>query len=165
MSDMTARFALPFILPGQAQKEAFHNEALARIDAALHSSVEGAPAATPPTAPIVGQGWIVGAGAEAEWSGKESQLAIWTSGGWRFVAPVPGMTAWDKAAGHWTHFDGAQWSGGILPVAGISINGQQVVGARQSPIVNPSGGTTIDAEARQAIAQITAALMSHGLIG
>mgnify|MGYP006199852597 CR=1 FL=1 len=33
MSDATARFALPFILPGQAQKELFHNEALTRLEA------------------------------------------------------------------------------------------------------------------------------------
>jgi hypothetical protein len=30
MADTTPRFALPFILPGQAQKELFHNEALAQ---------------------------------------------------------------------------------------------------------------------------------------
>jgi hypothetical protein len=40
-----------------------------------------------------------------------------------------------------------------------------VVGARQPPVPSPSGGTIIDAEARVAIAQISAALMSHGLIG
>lgn len=35
MSDATARFAFPLIAPGQAQKELFHNEALARVDALL----------------------------------------------------------------------------------------------------------------------------------
>lgn len=34
MTDTSARFALPLILPGQAQKEIFHNEALALLDAA-----------------------------------------------------------------------------------------------------------------------------------
>ena len=53
----------------------------------------------------------------------------------------------------------------LVPVSGIEVGGQQVVGARQSAILNPSGGTIIDAEARQVIGQITAALMSHGLIG
>ena len=32
MTERSTRFALPFILPGQAQKEAFHNEAVAAID-------------------------------------------------------------------------------------------------------------------------------------
>ena len=39
----TVRFALPLIAPGQAQKEAYHNEALAAIDAALHACVEDGP--------------------------------------------------------------------------------------------------------------------------
>ncbi|HLZ79899.1 MAG TPA: hypothetical protein VKQ09_11235 [Sphingomonas sp.] len=39
MSDATTRFALPLIAPGQAQKELFHNEALARVDALLQPSV------------------------------------------------------------------------------------------------------------------------------
>ena len=59
MADMTPRFALPFILPGQAQKELFHNEALVRIDLALHPAVEGAPAAAPPADPEEGRCWVV----------------------------------------------------------------------------------------------------------
>ena len=39
MSDATARLALPFIAPGQAQKELFHNEALTRIDALLQADL------------------------------------------------------------------------------------------------------------------------------
>ncbi|MET1113243.1 MAG: DUF2793 domain-containing protein, partial [Allosphingosinicella sp.] len=59
MADTTPRFALPFILPGQAQKELFHNEALVRIDLALHPAVEGPPASAPPPAPAAGECWIV----------------------------------------------------------------------------------------------------------
>jgi hypothetical protein len=43
MNDMTPRFGLPFILPGQAQKEHFHNEALLRVDAILSAAAEGGP--------------------------------------------------------------------------------------------------------------------------
>ena len=165
MSDETPRFELPFILPGQAQKELYHNEALARVDALLHSAVEGAPLGQPPVQPEEGQCWIVAAGAAEAWSGKDHRLAAWSGGGWRFIVPRPGMRLWNKAAGYWVHWDGVSWSSGELPVARLQVNGQQVVAGRQPPILSPSGGTTIDVEARLALGQVIATLMSHGLIG
>lgn len=164
MTETSARFALPFILPGQAQKELFHNEALTLIDAALHASVEAPPLATPPTEPEEGQCWIVAAGATGAWSGREDELACWTAGGWRFVAPPPGMLAWSADLGCWRHWTESGWSDGELPASSITIAGQQVVGPRLSDVPSPSGGTTIDAEARAAVDSIIATLKSHGLI-
>lgn len=164
MSEATARLSLPFILPGQAQKELYHNEALARIDVALHAAIEGPPLATPPADPVAGQGWIVAAGATGAWSGKDESLACWTEGGWRFVAPPAGMCVWNKAAGHRLHWTGSAWSRGELAVTSLMIGGLKVVGERQAAVPSPSGGTVIDEEARSAIAAITAALKSHGLI-
>lgn len=163
MSD-TARFQLPLILPGQAQKELFHNEALSLIDAALHPAVEGAPLADPPPNPQIGQSWIVAASSTGDWAGKDHQVAVWTEGGWRFVPPQSGMTAWMKSEACWAHWTGALWSLGEMPATGLFISGQRVVGERQPSIPSPSGGTTIDAEARTAIDAIIATLMSHGLI-
>jgi len=164
MTERSARFALSFILPGQAQKEAFHNEALAALDGLLHPVVEGAPLAAPPNQPQVGRCWIVAEGAEAAWAGRGNSLALWTSAGWRFLEPVPGMAAWDTAAGHWVHWTGSKWSDGTLPVAGIAVGGQQVVGSRGAAIASPSGGTTIDTEARETLDRIIVALKTHGLI-
>jgi len=164
MADTTPRFALPYILPGQAQKELFHNEALARLDLALNPAVEGAPASEPPAAPEEGECWIVAPSATGEWSGRDGMLAMWSEGGWRFVAPPPGTSAWNKAAGLPLLWDGAQWRDGALVCAGLVVNGAQVVGARQAGVPSPSGGTIIDEEARAAINALTAALMSHGLI-
>jgi len=164
MADTTPRFALPFILPGQAQKELFHNEALVRIDLALNPAVEGPPAAAPPPDPAVGQCWIVADDATAEWSGRDGLLAMWSEGGWRFVAPSPGTSAWNKAAGVPLLWDGLQWRDGELACAGLLVGGVQVVGERQPGVASPSGGTIIDAEARVAINALTAVLMSHGLI-
>ena len=65
----TARFALPLIAPGQAQKEVYHNEALAAIDAALHACVTEAPRADPPAEPDEGESWIVAADATGAWEG------------------------------------------------------------------------------------------------
>lgn len=164
MADTTPRFALPFILPGQAQKELFHNEALARIDLALHPAVEGPPAAGPPLSPSPGECWIVAPAAAGEWSGRDNMLAMWTEGGWRFVAPPPGTSAWNKAAAVPLLWDGDQWRTGDLAGTGLLVNGVRVVGPRQPAVASPSGGTIIDQEARVAINALTAALMSHGLI-
>jgi hypothetical protein len=164
MADTTPRFALPFILPGQAQKELFHNEALARIDLALHPAVEGAPLEAPPAGPAEGQCWIVAPPGSGDWEGREGLLAMWSEGGWRFLAPAPGLVAWNKAAGLPLLWDGSLWREGALVCAGLLVNGVQVVGARQAAVPSPSGGTIIDEEARTAINALTAALMSHGLI-
>lgn len=164
MADRTPRFALPYILPGQAQKELFHNEALARIDLALHPAVEGAPAAEAPAAPEEGQCWIVAAPGLGDWEGRDGLLAMWTEGGWRFVAPAPGTVAWNKEASLPLLWDGTQWGEGMLLCTGLAVNGVRVVGPRQAGVPSPSGGTIIDEEARAAITALTAALMSHGLI-
>jgi len=165
MADNTARFALPFILPGQAQKELYHNEALQLIDTLAHTCVEDDPLAVVPPEPEEGQCWIVGPGASGAWTGHEDELACWSTAGWRFIPPQIGMSAWNRATGYWIHFVEAGWSSGELPVSRLEVAGCQVVGERQQAIVSPSGGATIDAEARGAVSQIIAALMSHGLIG
>jgi hypothetical protein len=83
--------------------------------------------------------------------------------GWRFVAPVPGMAMWDKAAGLARRWTGAAWNDGAIAASALVIEGRQVVGPRQPEVASPSGGTTIDAEARAAIDVIIATLKSHGL--
>jgi hypothetical protein len=164
MADSTPRFELPFILPGQAQKELFHNEALARIDLALHPAVEGAPAGAPPPSPAPGECWIVGPDAAGDWSGRDDMLAMWTASGWRFLAPAPGTSAWNKASAVPLLWDGDQWLEGDLACTGLLVDGVRVVGPRQPGVASPSGGTIIDEEARAAIVALTAVLMSHGLI-
>jgi len=164
MSDSTPRFELPFILPGQAQKELFHNEALLRIDAALSAAAEGAPRPDPPANPAEGESWIVAQGASDAWSGKADQLACWTAGGWRFVPPAAGMTVWNKSSGVPMQWSGNGWSEGRLACAGLTVAGQSVVGERQPAVASPSGGTIIDQQARAAVSALIATLKSHGLI-
>lgn len=163
MTDTTPRFALPLLIPGQAQKELYHNESLLALDIALHAAVEGDPLADPPDSPARGSSWIVGTAATGNWTGEDGKLACWTDGGWRFVAPIAGMAVWNTSAGYWIRYDGTAWNDGALSVAVLTIGGQQVVGARQPAIASPSGGTTIDTEARAAIDALIATLISHGL--
>lgn len=164
MTDATPRLALPLLAAGQAQKELYHNEALATLDALVQpvAATFGDPA--PPAAPGVGQSWIVGTAPTGDWSGHPDAVASWTDGGWRFATPIEGMWVWVSAAGLWAHRAGGAWSLGTLPASALVIGGQQVVGARGGAIVAPAGGATVDGEARAAIAAVLAALRAHGLI-
>jgi hypothetical protein len=164
MTEASDRFSLPFILPGQAQKEAYHNEALARIDAALHACIEGDPTADIPFDPAVGESWVVAPGAAGAWAGKAQNLATWTASGWRFTAPVPGMTVWNIDAGYRIAWTGSAWTQGEWATSTLTIGGQQVVGPRLETILSPSGGTTIDTEARDSLDAVIVALRTHGLI-
>lgn len=164
MSDATARLALPFIAAGQAQKELFHNEALVRVDALLQASVEAVALDDPPASPADGQCWIVGATPSGAWDGQALALAAWSDGGWRFVAPRVGMTAWSIADGVSARFDGATWRLGEIAARRLMIGAAQVVGEQQSAVADPAGGAVVDIEARAAISAILTALRHHGLI-
>ena len=164
MTDTTDRFALPLLIAGQAQKEMFHNEALAALDIAVQASVVATGLDTPPAAPAAGQCWIVGAAPGGVWAGQAHALAGWTQGGWRFVVPTPGMAVWDAGGAQVVRFVAGQWIGGVVSGARVEIGGVQVVGARRAAIAAPVAGTIVDAEARGAIAAILATLAGHGLI-
>lgn len=159
----TARFALPLLHPGQAQKEMFHNEAVTRIDALLHPSVKGV-ANVAPTDAAAGDSWIVGPGAGGDWAGRDDSVVTWTDGGWRFVAPRAGMTVWSESLAQSVRYADGGWQAGVISGVRVEIGGVQVVGTRGDAIAAPSGGVTVDSEARAAIGALLAALRAHGLI-
>tara|TARA_B100001057_G_C22835037_1_gene944896 strand:+ start:765 stop:1223 length:459 start_codon:yes stop_codon:yes gene_type:complete len=139
----TPRHALPNLFAAQAQKEFTVNEAFALIDALLHIAAEGE-ASEPPASPADGECWIVGAEPSGEWSGQAGAIACRQGGTWLFLMPSEGLTLFDKAAGCTVRFaDG--WH-------------------RATPVALPDGGSTIDAEARTAIADIVGALESLGIL-
>ena len=158
------RHNLPFISPGQAQKELFHNEALQMLDALVAAAVEEPPRLSPPASPVPGACYIVAGGATGDWQGRDLHIAAFTAAGWRYVAPTEGMSAFIKSSATTAVFIGGAWEVGSVRGAKLLVDGQQVVGARTSAIGNPSGGSTIDAEARAAIIGVLAALRQHGLI-
>ncbi|APL94460.1 hypothetical protein Sj15T_04010 [Sphingobium sp. TA15] len=162
--DSTLRWALPQLFAGQAQKELFHNEALARIDMLLHGAVESADQDEPPASPAVGACWIVAAGAGGAWEGQDGALACWTEGGWRFAAPREGLSLWVADRGHAMRHDGAHWEDCAVRADGFYVGGERVVGAAAAAIADPAGGATVDMEARSALAAILGALRTHGLI-
>ena len=162
---VSARFALPLLHAGQAQKEMFHNEAVVRIDALLHPAVVAVGIDTPPPDPEPGQAWIVGDAATGEWAGRADQIASWTEGGWRFAAPRDGMELWVEGLAQPARYRaGAGWQAGVIVASRIEIDGVQVVGGQAAAIATPAGGATVDDQARAAIAAILDALRAHGLI-
>lgn len=143
--ETSARFDLPFLAAGQAQKEVTHNEALALIDLALCPVVEAVGINVPPSAPAPGQAWIVGTVPTASWLGAADSLAGWTSGGWRFVALPFGASVTVRASGLKWRRNSSGWQ--IAP-----------------SLSAPTGGTVVDVECRAALSAIVAALASQGLV-
>ena len=118
--DETARFALPQLAPGQAQKEWAHNEALQRIDLMLCPAIDGAAMTTPPGSPVAGACYLVGTGATGAWAGRDAMLAGFTEGGWRFIAPIEGMRMLDRVSGQLVVRRGGAWEAGISRAAALS---------------------------------------------
>ncbi|MBA4048265.1 MAG: hypothetical protein C0476_06965 [Sphingomonas sp.] len=164
IDDATARLALPLLQPGQAQKEMFHNEALARLDLAVQPVVADVGRNAPPDTPTLGGCWIVGSAPSDAWAGHAGALAGWTSGGWRFIAPHEGMQAWSLADDQPIRYDGGAWRIGALRGGALVIGGAQVVAAQQPPIASPADGAVIDTQARATLDLILNAMRAHGLV-
>ena len=143
-SETSPRFGLPMLFAGQSQKEITVNEALLSADLLLHPAIEGS-ATTAPTSPMAGQCWIVGSGATGSFAGQADKIAAWCEGGWRFITPREGLRAYDISSSAHRIYAGGAWHLVTAPAA-------------------PSGGSTIDAQARTAIAAIIAALRTGGII-
>lgn len=162
--DATPRYGFPYLYAGQAQKEVYHNEALTLVDALVQAQAVSAALATPPSAPEDGACWIVADSPSGAWTGQAGKLACWTGGGWRFVTPKSGIRVWVDDEGLDYFHDGSEWIPGALRPDGLYISEVRVVGDREAAIAAPTGGSTVDGEARTAILAILNALKNHGLI-
>lgn len=139
----TPRFALPFLIAGQAQKEFYVNEGFARIDAIVQAVVQGT-AGAPPASPARGDCWIVGNAATGAWAGRSGNLASWDGGQWTFQPPFDGLRAHDLALGRMRTYAGG-WDAAVTPAL-------------------PSGGSVIDSQARSAIFAIVELLRAHRIV-
>ena len=160
----TARWGLPLLAAGQAQKEMTVNEGLARLDLLAQADVVAVGLDTPPDAPAEGQAWIVGGAPTGRWTGQAHALAGWTAGGWRFLAPREGLAVWSAADGCFANYAAGAWRLGRLSGARLEIDGVQVVGGQVAAISGPVGGAVTDVEARAALTAVLQALRAHGLI-
>jgi len=109
-------------------------------------AVEEPPLAAPPSSPELGSCYIVAANPSGAWTGNAECLAAFTSGGWRFVAPVDGLNVYVRSTETQAIYREGGWE------------------LSEGAVESPSGGATVDAEARLVIDQILGALRQHGLI-
>jgi hypothetical protein len=128
---------------GQSQKEFAVNEAHALTDALLHCAIEGE-AGHPPEAPSDGECWLVSSPAAGEWAGHEGSIACRQAGLWLFIIPRDGMRIFNRSAAQDMRYCGG-WHAPVTPAS-------------------PSGGTTIDAEARAAIDALIETMQTAGFI-
>ncbi|WEK45627.1 MAG: DUF2793 domain-containing protein [Candidatus Andeanibacterium colombiense] len=140
----TPRLALPLLFAGQTQKEYTVNEAIARIDAVLHPAIEGE-AGGPPASPAEGECWLVGDSPSGAWAGHAGELACFSLGTWLFVEPCDGIRVLNRLTGQLRLRRYGGWASAGTPTA-------------------PSGGTTVDVEARTAITGLIAALADSGIL-
>jgi hypothetical protein len=138
----TPRYGLPLLFAGQSQKEFFVNEAHALTDALLHPACEGE-ASDPPAAPVEGEIWLVASSATGDWAGEDGKIASRQSGNWLFATPNDGMRVFDRSTGQILLYRGG-WQRPLAPAA-------------------PSGGATVDTEARTALADLITALTAAGI--
>lgn len=141
LGSSSPRHGLPYLHPGQAQKEFFVNEALARLDALVQASVLDE-RAQPPSDPQPGDAHLVAAGATGEWQGADDAIAVYQGSAWLFQPPTQRASVRRIDTGQICIYSNG-WSMAAEPA-------------------EPAGGTTIDTEARAAIAALISALRDSG---
>lgn len=142
-SDRSPRLSLPYLFPGQTQREFYVNEGLCRLDMLVHPAIEDE-LVSPPSEPTKGQTFIVAESPSGDWEGFAGQLAHWDGTQWTFAEPLDGMTVYDRAARQMLRYDGG-WVRAQAPAP-------------------PQGGTVVDSEARAALSTLMDEMRKIGLI-
>ncbi|SMY09252.1 DUF2793 domain-containing protein [Flavimaricola marinus] len=110
MTDISARLALPYLQPNQAQKHVTHNEALSRLDVLVQLTLETLGATTPPGSPVEGAVYGLGAAPTGAWAGQPGALAARIDGAWLYFVPQAGWRAWSKAEAALFVYTGGDWA-------------------------------------------------------
>lgn len=149
MSNLSARLGLPMLIPGQGQKDVTHNEALAMLDMIVQPAVSSASQYSPPETATLGACWLIPVGATGVWAGRDSSIACWTNGGWRYAEASEGWAIWVVDEGVVLRRRGGEWQPDLVAAA---------------PVPPPAGGQVVDAEARAAINLILERLRAARMI-
>ena len=105
----TPLLRLPLLESAQAQKHVTHNEALMRLDWAIHLSVISRALAAPPVTVAEGARYLLPAAPSGAWAGQAGRIAVLQGGGWIFEAPRAGWRLWVEDEKKFLGFDGAEW--------------------------------------------------------
>lgn len=108
MSD-SVHLGLPYLDAAQAQKHITHNEALARLDALVHLSVQQRNVGDAPASPVEGARLLVGDEPSGAFAGKSGWIAAFDGGIWRFYQPRTGWRVFVEGETVFLVFDGTDW--------------------------------------------------------
>lgn len=109
LPETSARLAMPYIQPAQAQKHVTHNEALRVLDVVVQLSLASRTLNTPPLIAQNGSCYLVPAAAGGDWVGQAGRIALRDNDAWDFLTPRTGWLAMVLDEDRLLFFDGADW--------------------------------------------------------
>jgi hypothetical protein len=129
---------------------------LRAIDVLVQPSTLSKTLTAPPGSPANGARYIVGASATGAWSGKDKNIAVWTtdnpsalSGEWEFYAPVHGWLVVNQADDTVYFYNGSAWTavggggGGATAFTGLSDVPASYSGAGGKAVEVNSGASAL----------------------
>jgi hypothetical protein len=111
------RLGLPLLQAAQAQKHVTVNEALVLLDGLTQLSFISVTIQTPPALASDGDCYALPIGSVNDWQGRDSDIAIYSNGGWIFATPQTGWKAWDQEITAQVVFDGSNWVAGVVAMS------------------------------------------------
>lgn len=115
----TPRKGAPELSVSQASKEATHNEGLRYMEqGGDYYIVADKDLTAPPGSPVVGDCYIVAAGATGAWAGHDEDLAFYLSTSWNFIQPATGTLAYLQDEDEEYRYDGSSSPGAWVHVVG-----------------------------------------------
>ncbi len=158
----TPRLALPLISAGQSQKDVTHNDAVLALDRLVALRAASRSEAVPPASAAIGDVQIVPATGAAAWGQPAGTLMHWQGDGWLPEGPRDGqMVLVADENVMLVHRGGWQ---DLWPVAGLTVGGRALLAAPAVAMLPPTGGGTVDAQARAAIADLIVILQQQGIL-
>lgn len=103
------------------------NDALTRLDAAAQLTVSSSDLTDPPAVNADGAAYLIPGGASGAWQGRQGRIAVWSNGGWIFLAPRAGWRAWDEGRNRTQFFDGVDWVPDAIAVSSLGAATLMVV--------------------------------------